>query len=333
MDSSTLPPIPPDIIGITAPQLIGSLFNWALWGVLSVQVYVYYLNFPDDKKWNKVLVYGTYLFEVAQTSMNGADLYFWFASGYGNLNHLGTVNISWVDTPIQCGIIAAVVQCFFAYRIYTLRRSYLWICIVIVFLALVQTAGALAAGITAFQLQDFARFRQNVIANQWRQSLWLLGDTVCDVFIAGTMLWLFYKSRQEGLKHTNKILGRLVRLVIETNSLSAGMALISYVCYVALPGNNVFISTTLIMGKLYSNTLLVTFNNRIALRKINMHDDINYESRGTERPPIGQAEGFNSNATTFRVPSDKFGGIAAGLESYQLATLTENKARELTSVV
>lgn len=55
-----------------------------------------------------------------------------FASGYGNLNHLGNVNISPADTPILCGIIAAVVQCFFAYRIFTLRRSYLWICILIV---------------------------------------------------------------------------------------------------------------------------------------------------------------------------------------------------------
>lgn len=81
--------------------------------------------------------------------MTAADLYFWsvshyfpqvyifktrfrFASGYGNLLHLGNVNISPVDTPILCGIIASVVQCFFAYRVYTLRPSYIWICVLIV---------------------------------------------------------------------------------------------------------------------------------------------------------------------------------------------------------
>ena len=55
-----------------------------------------------------------------------------YASGFGNLIHLGNVNISPADTPILCGIIAAVVQFFFAYRIYTLRRSYWWICVLIV---------------------------------------------------------------------------------------------------------------------------------------------------------------------------------------------------------
>lgn len=57
---------------------------------------------------------------------------FRFASGYGNMNHLGDVHISPLDAPIISGIIAAIVQCFFAYRIFILRRSYIWICILIV---------------------------------------------------------------------------------------------------------------------------------------------------------------------------------------------------------
>ncbi|KJA23664.1 hypothetical protein HYPSUDRAFT_121053, partial [Hypholoma sublateritium FD-334 SS-4] len=119
--------------------LFGTLINWALYGVLSVQTYIYYLNFPDDNIWNKTLGKliiqlissrsQSYLFEVVQTAMTAADLYFWFASGFGDLSHLGNVNISPADTPILCGLIAAVVQCFFAYRIYTLRKSYLWICV------------------------------------------------------------------------------------------------------------------------------------------------------------------------------------------------------------
>ncbi|KAF8073447.1 hypothetical protein FPV67DRAFT_747253 [Lyophyllum atratum] len=45
------------------------------------------------------------------------------------------------------------------------------------------------------------------------------------------------------------------------------MALLSFILYAGFPGQDLFICTTFIMGKLYSNTLLVTFNNRIALRK------------------------------------------------------------------
>ena len=86
-----------------------------------------------------------------------------FASGFGNLDHLSNVNLTPFDTPIICGLIAAVVQCFFAYRIHTLRKSYLWICVLIVLVrgllvvfqdnvtdtpqtALVQTVGAMGVG-------------------------------------------------------------------------------------------------------------------------------------------------------------------------------------------
>ena len=55
-----------------------------------------------------------------------------FGSGFGDVTRLGEVHISPLDVPIFCGIIAAIVQFFFAYRIFTLKRSYLWICILII---------------------------------------------------------------------------------------------------------------------------------------------------------------------------------------------------------
>jgi len=323
-----LPLIPPNIASLTAPQLIGTLFNWTLFGVLSVQTYVYYLNFPDDKLWNKLLVYGTYIFEVVQTAMTGSVLYFWFASGYGDLIDLGQVQISPVETPIFCGIIAGVVQCFFAYRIFTLRRSYLWICVLIVLIAIAQTAGAIAVGWLSLKFEQFALFHESVTLTQTAY-VWLLGDTLCDILIAGTMLWLYYSSRQEGLKNGTRILGRLVRLIVETNTLTAAIALTSFVCYVTLPNSSLFIATTLVMGKLYSNTLLVTFNNRIGLRKAHMNESSSYGSGGTGRTPIRRPNDFNSEVSTFRIASDRFGAKSG--DSYEIRTLSENKERDLTS--
>jgi len=292
--------IPPDIAATTGPQLIGTLFNWLLFGVLSVQTYVYYLNFADDKIWNKVAVYGTYVFEIAQTAMTAADLYYWYANGFGNLIHLGNVYISPADTPVLCGIIAAVVQCFFAYRIFTLRRAYWWISVLIVFTSLVQTAGALGTGVRGFKLGEFSRFHEK-LDFPLSFDVWLIGDTVCDVLIAGTMSWLFFVARKEGSHHGNRILGRLVRLVVETNTLTAGMALVSFICYVTLPNSPLFICTTLIMGKLYSNTLLVTFNNRIALRNsLGQMDTIKFQtSSNNSRVPIRRGATSSNDDTIF----------------------------------
>ncbi|KJA15143.1 hypothetical protein HYPSUDRAFT_149549, partial [Hypholoma sublateritium FD-334 SS-4] len=115
--------------------IFGSLFNWSLFGVLSLQIFIYHLNFPDDTNLHALfltIVYSCYCIEVTQTGLNGFDCFFWFASGHGGLANLGVVNVSPLTVPILCGVIATVVQCFFVYRIYTLRRSYWWICIIIV---------------------------------------------------------------------------------------------------------------------------------------------------------------------------------------------------------
>jgi len=311
--------IPPDIAATTGPQLIGTLFNWLLFGVLSVQTYVYYLNFADDKIWNKIAVYGTYIFEIVQTAMTAADLYFWYATGFGNLGHLGNVNISPADTPILCGIIAAVVQFFFAYRIYTLRQSYWWICILIVLTSILQTAGALGTGIRGFKLQEYAAFHDNVFFPQ-SFDVWLIGDAVCDVIIAGTMSWLFFISRREGVQHGNRILGRLVRLIVETNTLTAGMAIVSFICYVTLPNSPLFICTTLIMGKLYSNTLLVVFNNRIALRKSLAHTVVSTFKTPASNDSDSTRRGAEDSNGTYSVGSNTFG--AKSEDIYEIKTLT-----------
>ncbi|KJA23714.1 hypothetical protein HYPSUDRAFT_39550 [Hypholoma sublateritium FD-334 SS-4] len=280
-NSTAVQPIPLNITSITGPLIFGTLINWTLYGVLSLQIYVYYQNFPDDSLRNKLLVYGCYVIEMAQTAMNGADFFFWFGSGFGNVAGLGEVHISPLDVPIFCGIIAAIVQLFFAYRIFTLRRSYLWICILIILTSTLQITAAIATGYRSFKLHSFTHFHENNLFPQ-AFDVWSVGNTACDTLISGTMLWLLYKSEDNGCGHSKKIIGKLVRLVVETNTLTASVALLSFVFYVSVPHLNLYVFTTLIMGKLYSNTLLVTFNNRIALR--NMSEVIHFDAEGSRQP-------------------------------------------------
>lgn len=43
------------------PRLVGLIFNWGLLGVLTTQLYVYYLNFPKDRRAIKLLGMYTFL--------------------------------------------------------------------------------------------------------------------------------------------------------------------------------------------------------------------------------------------------------------------------------
>jgi len=59
------------------PRLLGLLFNWGLLGLLTTQVYVYFLNFPNDRRFMKAL--GTcilcILFSIL-LSLSSHDLHF-----------------------------------------------------------------------------------------------------------------------------------------------------------------------------------------------------------------------------------------------------------------
>ena len=78
-------------------------------------------------------VWFTYLLELAQVCCSAVDLYFWFGAGYGNLISLNTTHLSPFDTPFIGAIVALVVQLFFCYRIWKLKKNnwYIVVCVII----------------------------------------------------------------------------------------------------------------------------------------------------------------------------------------------------------
>ena len=74
-----------------------------------------------------------------QTALSGADLYYWFAAGFGNVDHLVSPFASFFDLPIIASVVSLSVQFFFVYRIFVLSEKRSWclcaiICLVTLFL-------------------------------------------------------------------------------------------------------------------------------------------------------------------------------------------------------
>ncbi|KAH9966360.1 hypothetical protein BGW80DRAFT_1178286, partial [Lactifluus volemus] len=123
--------------------LFGNLWNWTLYGVLIVQVYVYSYNFSDDRKLLKLFVYAIFFFETLQTSLSGAGLFYWFASGYGDMNHLANPYLGSFDVLMIGPLVSLSVQFFFVYRIWILGSKTSWfLCLII---CLVGCCGRCAA--------------------------------------------------------------------------------------------------------------------------------------------------------------------------------------------
>ncbi|KAF4613882.1 hypothetical protein D9613_007530 [Agrocybe pediades] len=256
-----LPPIPPDMARIAGPLVLGYFLHWGLFGALSVQIGIYHLAFPKDATWLKVLVYTVYAAETAQTIMLTAQGFQTFASGFGDIRAILRVYLLWFSIPILGSSVTLVAQVFYGYRIMVLSKSKI-LAGVIYSLAIVQWAGGIATGVIARQKPDLSDFlfRDTYITLGFLNG----GAALCDVIIAASMTYYLSKgSRASQWKATQRVLSKLIRLVIETGTITAAIAIINLIVSV-LPGKPTYYQTcSAVLGKLYSNTMMAVINSRI----------------------------------------------------------------------
>ncbi|KAH9032053.1 hypothetical protein EDB85DRAFT_1957525 [Lactarius pseudohatsudake] len=301
------PPTSPDIKRLASPLLFGPLFNWALYGVLCVQIYVYSYNFPKDRRPVKYLAYFIFLLESAQTALTGADAYFWFVDGFGNVEHLGDSHFGPIDNPIMIAIISLVVQGYFCHRIWVLSRRSSWICWVIAVSTVTQSVGAVWSGIKAVMVGKYAVTKAGVY-------LWSIPSALADILIAVAMTLLL---RRTSGKLCNFVLVRVIRLTIETNALTASTLVTTLVLYVAFPNDIYYVYPSGIIGKLYSNTFLVSLNNRIYFRDCRSSergDNASILDSDQLRATAATSLHFAGTGPRSRVPTD---------DSFQLSTSTQ----------
>ncbi|KAK7471210.1 hypothetical protein VKT23_002619 [Stygiomarasmius scandens] len=248
--------IPSNVGERTAPELYGMFFNYGLMGSLLVQVYHYYASFPRDKNGIKAIVYTLLTLELAQTIIMSYFAYTIFGSGYGNIAVFDKSALEWFPVCILGALIAGIVQLFYAHRLYRLFGSKL-VGLLVVLLATLQIGSGIGQGV----ISKLATDRSNLSSKPICVTIWLLSSALCDLIIAGSMI--FYLKRQRFLSaHTHDAVTRVVRYTVETGSITALVAIIQVIVFLAFPKNNFFETPSWTLGKLYSNNLLVLLNSR-----------------------------------------------------------------------
>ncbi|KAI9446122.1 hypothetical protein H4582DRAFT_531261 [Lactarius indigo] len=313
MAGSSLPP--EEITKIAAPLLFGPLVNWALYGVLSVQTYVYSYNFPNDRLLTKSLVYFVFALETTQTALTGADVYFWFVGGFGDFERLKNSHYAPIDIPLTSTVISLLVQMYFCYRIWTLTKN-VSLCGVITVTSVASAIGSAWGGFASVIVGKYAVSKAALY-------LWSIPSAVADILIATAMTLLLRRTRAtEGL-FSRFVLVRVVRVTIETNMLTASVAIASFVLYVAFPNEIYYTFTAGIIGKLYSNTLLVSLNNRIYFRD---HVSGSSGDGDTSRLTVSSRARNNGITSIFSRGEPQ---LRAPVEVFKLETTTTSNARDL----
>ncbi|KAJ7512113.1 hypothetical protein B0H11DRAFT_2345882 [Mycena galericulata] len=176
-------------------------------------------------------------------------MYYWFGSGFGDLGRLVDLRYSIIYGPLLGALISTLVQLFFCYRIFVIKRSAWPISVLISMISMVQFAGGLGGGIFALMEKYRVRGRLSTTLNY---------------------VWLLLRVSAAAHPSTRDVVKDVVTLIIETNTFSALVAILSlglFVGHGSYPGCTLslpfFLSRTHELGVAsYANTLLATFNNR-----------------------------------------------------------------------
>ncbi|KAJ7884577.1 hypothetical protein B0H14DRAFT_3857086 [Mycena olivaceomarginata] len=254
---------------ITGPTLLGILFNWGLMGVLAVQLYLFYEN-SKDRTAIKALVYGLALLDILQTVMVTADAFHWFVYGFNDHIQLDEPFLNPWDVPVIDSVISLIVQAFYCWRIYIIRQG-VFIPVLIVIVSITQFAAGIVTGVENYKVGRLSLSSEHIVP----ETIWLAGGAVADVAIAGVMSWTLLSGRNNSPSaHNRTVLSRLIRLIVETNALTAGVAVVAIVLFWSLPDTALVSVPIAIIGKLYTNCLFALFNNRTRLtaKSANSHD-------------------------------------------------------------
>ncbi|ESK95422.1 hypothetical protein Moror_3860 [Moniliophthora roreri MCA 2997] len=246
---------------ITGPLILGYLLNYGLLGILSVQTYLYYAAFPNDQKKFKVLVYFVYILEVTQTIMISHDAFERFVYGFANPGAISKINLIWFFSPFVDGLVAFLVQLQFAYRIRLLSPKSKFVLALILLASLTQFGGALGAAIIASTVDTIQELGDS---NFVIGCIWLAGSAVADVTIAFSMIYVLSRY-DRSFEQSDDLVRRIIRLTMETGSLTAIMAICQLVLFTAIPNRNYHMVPAMILAKVYSNSLMVVFNSRIRI--------------------------------------------------------------------
>ncbi|KAG7098131.1 hypothetical protein E1B28_000102 [Marasmius oreades] len=251
---------------LTGPPIVALSINCMLFAVLTIQIYVYEVRFPRDPRSLKIFVWLVYIGDLVQLIL--LHMFCWDVSVTGLAVQGGapTPQPNAGAHTMMTSVIAAMIQGFFAWRIYSLRRDSVIdkiVAVIIILLALLQCIACLLGVSLFFAVGTKAADVANLERFQLFPQIWLISSVVCDLLIAVAMSWILIAfSRASEIKRTRSILQSLILRSVETGTVTFVFTLVNLILFLKMPENYVYMVFDRTLSKLYSNALFLSLNAR-----------------------------------------------------------------------
>ncbi|KAF8178206.1 hypothetical protein K438DRAFT_1281600 [Mycena galopus ATCC 62051] len=260
--------------------LIGCFLSAAVWGVSFVQTLLYFMMYEKDPWKLKLLIMFLIAVDTANEILVLRSVWPGLILHWGRVDVLGKSEgtIELIHHVWVAAIVAAAVQSYYAWRIYTLSgRKRLIPCLLIPLIAW-QIIGLGPYNFLAFGHAAVSAGKQTKQLTAVAISLRATG-AVSDILIATVMVHLLTKQRSQFTRYskhythptarfvtssssTQRLVSKLLILSVNSGAWTAILAVFDFISIVAFPLDFTFCIFELPICSLYLSTLLVTLNAR-----------------------------------------------------------------------
>lgn len=161
-----------------------------LYGILTVQTYVYYLAFPHDKRVIKTVVYFVFIVGTLQSAVILHDFYILYCTLDGSRwldgKDIHRFGFMWLVLPVCESLITTAVHMLYTHRIYTINAGRLSAAVVAMlaslkFLTSIISAGLVHGPVDLNSISEFPTFNESWFI---LLSVGIVLEATCDILIA-----------------------------------------------------------------------------------------------------------------------------------------------------
>ncbi|KAI5123448.1 hypothetical protein M0805_008820 [Coniferiporia weirii] len=247
---------------------VGFAVACLLLGVLSTQVYSYFVRYTYDRPLYKALVLSVWILETFHSALTGHSVYHYAITNFADPFALLIPTWTLVIQVLVGAVISVLVKSAFAMRVWRFSHQNVVLTGVIAILNVAIIALAVIFTIKAFKITTFL----DLSDLKWVTTAVLATSVFTDLVIAASLTYYLHHLRNAF--SANTLVNGLIRYSLETGAITSICGIATLIAFDALPTTFVYMSFFFVLSKLYSNSLLATLNTRRVNR-----------GKGTDRTP------------------------------------------------
>ncbi|KAI0368447.1 hypothetical protein BV20DRAFT_969265 [Pilatotrama ljubarskyi] len=240
-----------------------------LYGVTTLQMFMYYQTFSGDSRFLKGVVGTVWVLETLHTALCMEMVYTYTITHFGDYDFLG--NIYWgAGASILVGVfISALVHAFYIRRVWIMSSGSIPITAFITILALCRLGCGIGSFALSLEITEWTPFRANV-SPLVTIALGLGCAAAVDVLVALTLSYYIQHGRgkwESGNQASDSRLDTILIYAVNTGAITALSSILSVILFATQKQSLVFLGLVEIQSKLYANSLLGSLNVRAATRE------------------------------------------------------------------